>query len=73
MKKFFGLLCALSLFLSVPGCGGSGEPSSVMDDAEQTAVQEYEALIEAQAAEMDAAPPSDQLEAPTPLPVNPTK
>ena len=73
MKKFCGLLCALSLFLSVPGCGGSGEPSSVMESAEQSKIQEYEALVEAQAAEMDASPPSDQLEAPKPLPVNPTK
>ncbi len=73
MKKFFGLLCALCLFAGLTGCSGSGEPSSVMESAEQSKVQEYEALMEAQAAEMDASPPSDQLEAPKPLPVNPTK
>ncbi len=73
MKKLMGLfLFSFALCLSVPGCGAP-EPSSVMDNAEQSEIEKYEALIESQAAEMDSAPPSEQLEAPKPLPVNTPK
>lgn len=73
MKNMFGLMCVVAIALTFSGCGDSGTTSSVMDNAEQSAVEEYEALIEAQAAEMDADPPSEQLEAPIPLPKNPVK
>ena len=48
MKKLFGLLCALSLFLSVPGCGGSGEPANIAEGAGQTELEKYEAEIKAE-------------------------
>ena len=57
MKKFVGLLLAFSVFLSALGCGDSGKATSVMDGADPSAVEAYEAAIAAEEAEMDANPP----------------
>lgn len=38
MKKLFGLLFSLTICVSFAGCGGSGEPTSVMENAEQSAI-----------------------------------
>ena len=44
MKKFFGLLCALSLFLSLPGCGDSG-PTNVAEGVGQSELDAHEAMV----------------------------
>jgi len=44
MKKLFGLLCALSLFLSLPGCGDSG-PVNVAEDLGPSEMAEREAMM----------------------------
>jgi hypothetical protein len=53
MKKPIGLLlCALSLFLVAPGCGGSGEPDVIEASTDELA--ELEAQMAADEAEMQA-------------------
>jgi len=44
MKKFFGLLCGLSLFLSVPGCGDSG-PTNIAEGVGQSELDAHEAMV----------------------------
>ena len=56
MKNYLGLLFAVSVFLSALGCGDSDEATSVMDGADPSAVEAYEAAIAAEEAEMDANP-----------------
>jgi hypothetical protein len=55
MNKVFGLLLfAGALFLSVPGCSESG-PSNIAEDADQSAVEQYELNQAASQAELEAA------------------
>jgi hypothetical protein len=59
MKKFIGpALFTLTLILSLPGCGSS-EPTNIAADAEQTAIEEYEAAMKAEQEAMNAEPPAD--------------
>ncbi len=53
MKKVVGLsLFALSLFLSVPGCGPGGT-TNVTENAEQSAIEAYEQQQAADQAAME--------------------
>jgi len=54
MKKVFGLVFATLTCLSFVGCGGSGESQNVVESADRSAIEEYEAAIAADAAAMDA-------------------
>ena len=61
MKKLFGLsLFALSLMLSVPGCGDSGEATNIADNAEQSAIEAYDAAVAEEMAGMEADAPGDE-------------
>ncbi len=54
MKKLMGLsLFASALFLNVAGCGGSGEPTNVLENTEMSAIEQYEADMAKQEAEMN--------------------
>jgi hypothetical protein len=55
MKKLFGLLCAFSLFLSVPGCGGSSESTNIAEGVGQTELEKHEAMVKASTEEANAA------------------
>lgn len=59
MKKVFGLVFATLTCLSLAGCGGSGENENVVENAERSAIEEYEAAIAADAAAMDSAMESE--------------
>ena len=59
MKNYLGLLFAFSIFISALGCGDSGKATSVMDGADPSTVEAYEAAIAAEEAEMDANPPGN--------------
>lgn len=60
MKKLFGLsLFVCSLFLAVPGCSGGGEASSMIENADQSAIEAYEAAIAAEEEMMNEDPPED--------------
>ncbi len=48
MKKYFGLLCAITLFLTMPGCGGSSEPTNMAEGVEQSELEKYEEAIKAE-------------------------
>ncbi len=52
MKKFLALLFVCSLILSLPGCGGH-EGGAAIDNADQSAIEAYQAAEEASRAEMD--------------------
>ncbi len=54
MKKVFGLVFAISSCLTFAGCGGSGDNQNVVEKADRSAIEEYEAAIAADAAAMDA-------------------
>ena len=55
MKKVgSALLFSVSLFLAVPGCGGSGG-GAVTDNAEKSAVEQYEANLADSQADLEAA------------------
>ncbi len=61
MKRIFGcLLFASAVTLSIPGCGGSGG-GNVADGVEKSAIEEYEANLAAQQAELDGASEGDAL------------
>ena len=64
MKKLNLLLIALfTLTLSLSGCGGgSSEATSTVSDADQAAIDDYEALLEEEENSMNDAPPADELE-----------
>ncbi len=62
MKKVFALLYACSLCVSFAGCGGQGESQSVVEGADQSAVEAYEAAIAAEEAAMNEDPPEDGAE-----------
>jgi hypothetical protein len=64
MHKVLGLLLfAGALFLSVPGCS---EPSTsnIAEDADQSAVEQYEANLAASQAELEAAGAESATQAP---------
>ena len=54
MKRVFGMLFAFSTCLTVAGCGGTGDNQNVMENAERSAIEEYEAAVAADAAAMDS-------------------
>ncbi len=54
MRKVIGLVFAVSTCLTLAGCGGSGENQNVVEKADRSAIEEYEAAIAADAAAMDA-------------------
>ncbi|MGC6445083.1 MAG: hypothetical protein ACON5D_17460 [Rubripirellula sp.] len=64
MKKLNLLLIAMfTLTLSLTGCGGgSSEATSTVSDADQAAIDNYEALLEEEENSMNEAPPADELE-----------
>lgn len=64
MKKLNLLLIAMfTLTLSLTGCGdGSSEATSTVSDADQAAIDNYEALLEEEENAMNEAPPADELE-----------
>ena len=52
-----------TLTLSLTGCGdGSSEATSTVSDADQAAIDNYEALLEEEENAMNEAPPADELE-----------
>ncbi len=59
MKRFFGVLYVFAICVSFSGCGGSGDGSSVVDSAQKSAIEEYEAAIAAEEAAMDADAPTE--------------
>jgi hypothetical protein len=54
MKKFVTCLSVMVVSVGLMGCGGSGEPSSVVDNAEQSAVEAYEQALAEEEAAMSA-------------------
>ncbi len=54
MKKLVSCLSVMMVSVSLIGCGGSGEPSSVVDDADQSAVEAYEQALAEEEAAMSA-------------------
>lgn len=52
-------LCVAGVFaasISLVGCGGSSEPTNVMGNASQSEIQNYDDLVAADEAMMDANP-----------------
>ena len=47
---------AVAVCLTLSGCG-TPEPSNIADDADQTAIEQYEATLEADQKAMGAEPP----------------
>ena len=64
MKKLNLLLLAmLTLTLGLTGCGdGSSEATSTVSDADQAAIDDYEALLAEEENSMNDAPPAEELE-----------
>ncbi len=60
MKRMIGLMFVSAMLLSVSGCGGSDEASSVVGDSDQSAVQAYDDAIAEAEEEMNADPPTDE-------------
>lgn len=58
MKKIFSALVCCSFAVLLSGCGGSGE-GSVAEDADQTAIEEYQANLAASQEELGAPMPDD--------------
>lgn len=59
MKKFLSVLLVFGCCVSFNGCGGSGN-TSVVDNADQSAVQSYEEMMAAEEEEMNEDPPVDE-------------
>ena len=60
MKKFLSVLLVFGCCVSLSGCGGSGGNTSVVDGADQSEVQDYEAMMAAEEEEMNEDPPVDE-------------
>ena len=61
MKSVVSLSCMLAMLLvATIGCGGSGEPSSVVDGVDQSAVDAYDAAIAEEENMMTDEPPEDE-------------
>ncbi|MGI9472831.1 MAG: hypothetical protein ACR2NZ_14930 [Rubripirellula sp.] len=61
MKRVMGLsLMAGMLFIAAAGCGGSSEPTNVMQDANQSAVDAYDAAIAEEENLMNDEPPAEE-------------
>ena len=52
MKSFLSWLFAAAAIVSLAGCGDGGN-ANIVEDADQSALEAYEAAIEADAAAMD--------------------
>ena len=61
MKRMFGLSAvATMLVASVIGCSSSTEPSSMIEDADQAAIDAYDASIAEEEKLMNESPPIEE-------------
>ena len=60
MKQVMSFACTAMLFVAVGGCGGSGEPSSMIENADQTAIDAYDAAIAEEENMMNDEPPPEE-------------
>ncbi len=63
-KTLTSLALAIPLAICVAGCDATGDATSVTEGAKRSAIDEYKALVEADEAAMNAAPPPDAKKAP---------
>lgn len=60
MRSLVGFSCIFAMLLTVAGCGGSSEPSSIVDGVDQSAVDAYDAAIAEEENMMNDEPPEDE-------------
>ncbi len=54
--KRISALCLFGLAISLSGCGGSSEPSNIMEGLDESAVQSYDEMVAADEARMNSDP-----------------
>ena len=60
MKKVLSFACMAMLVAAAVGCGGSSEPSNMIESAEQSAIDAYDAAIAEEESMMDDEPPVEE-------------